>query len=254
PAWRSRRRRCRSFCEHWPSSSTARPAAWSRPSSTGMTRPSSSSPPRPARGSPAPAPQPSRPAPCSRPSPPSPVAIPWARRCPPPSPPSAPRRLTARPCAAPGSRSPGCCRGRISRTPCSLSVPVPECDMAFDLDRFALSSEPVKMDDLDFSAFEREPLDAATLRSLRYMCDVEYHTSCCLRDLLVTPSHREEEAGGFMTMWNREEFWHGEALSAVLSRHGINVDYDEVKAKRVKLGWREAQAPMKQSALAKLAG
>ena len=126
--------------------------------------------------------------------------------------------------------------------------------MAFDLDRFALSSEPVKMDDLDFSAFEREPLDAATLRSLRYMCDVEYHTSCFLRDLLVTPSHREEEAGGFMTMWNREEFWHGEALSAVLSRHGINVDYDEIKAKRVKLGWMGALGPMKQAVLSNLAG
>ena len=32
-----------------------------------------------------------------------------------------------------------------------------------------------------------------------------------LRDLLTTPSHKEPEIGAFMTMWNREEFWHGEA-------------------------------------------
>lgn len=126
--------------------------------------------------------------------------------------------------------------------------------MAFDLDAFARTSEPVGWDDLDFDTFEEQPLDADTLRSIRYMCDVEYHTSCYLRDMLVTPSHREEAAGGFMTVWNREEFWHGEALAAVLQRHGIVVDYEELKSKRVKLGWAQALSPLKQSVLAGLAG
>ena len=126
--------------------------------------------------------------------------------------------------------------------------------MAFDIDQFAETSVPVKYEDLDFDTFDSQPLDDQTLRSLRYMCDVEYHTSCFLRDLLVTPSHREEETGGFMTMWHREEFWHGEALAMVLAKHGIVVDYDEIKAKRVKLGWKAALGPMKQSALSNLAG
>lgn len=126
--------------------------------------------------------------------------------------------------------------------------------MAFDLETFAETSEPVAWDDLDFDLFEAQPLDADTLRVIRYMCDVEYHTSCFLRDLLVTRSHRRDEARGFMTTWNREEFWHGEALSAVLARHDITVDYDELKAKRVKLGWSEALGPTKQSALSNLVG
>ncbi|MFV0450795.1 MAG: ferritin-like domain-containing protein [Propioniciclava sp.] len=126
--------------------------------------------------------------------------------------------------------------------------------MAFDLEKFAETSEPVQWDDLDFDSFLDEPLDADTLRVIRYMCDVEYHTSCFLRDLLVTRSHRRDEARGFMTTWNREEFWHGEALSAVLRRHDIIVDYDELKAKRVKLGWSEALGPTKQSALSNLIG
>lgn len=126
--------------------------------------------------------------------------------------------------------------------------------MAFDLEKFAETSEPVGWDDLDFDTFESRPLDADTLRSLRYMCDVEYHTSCYLRDMLVTPSHREEEAGGFMTVWNREEFWHGEAIAAVLQRHGIVVDYDEVKSTRVTLGWQQVLGSLKQSALSSLAG
>ncbi|KAA9395737.1 ferritin-like domain-containing protein [Kocuria coralli] len=126
--------------------------------------------------------------------------------------------------------------------------------MAFDLEKFAATSEPVGWDDLDFGTFDTQPLDAETLRCLRYMCDVEYHTSCYLRDMLVTPSHEEETAGGFMTVWNREEFWHGEALAAVLQRHGIVVDYDELKSRRAKLGWKEALSPLKQSVLSGLAG
>ncbi|MFV0429328.1 MAG: ferritin-like domain-containing protein [Arachnia sp.] len=126
--------------------------------------------------------------------------------------------------------------------------------MAFDLEKFAATSEPVKYDDLDFDSFYDNPLDEPTLRVIRYMCDVEFHTSCFLRDLLVTRSHRKDEARGFMTTWNREEFWHGEALAAVLRRHNIEVDYDELKAKRVKLGWREALGPTKQSAMSNLVG
>lgn len=126
--------------------------------------------------------------------------------------------------------------------------------MAFDLENFATTSERVQWEDLDFDTFTEDPLEPGILRVLRYMCDVEYHTSCYLRDLLVTRSHRKDEARGFMTTWNREEFWHGEALAAVLIRHGIVVDYDELKAKRIKLGWREALGPTKQSAGSTLVG
>ena len=98
--------------------------------------------------------------------------------------------------------------------------------MAFDIAKYTANSKPVGWGDLDLDAFDTDPLPATTLRTLRYMCDVEYHTVCYLRDLLTTPSHKEPEIGAFMTMWNREEFWHGEALAAVLGKHGITVDFD----------------------------
>lgn len=126
--------------------------------------------------------------------------------------------------------------------------------MAFDLEKFAETSDRVRWEDLDFDTFLDQPLDPEVLRSLRYMCDVEYHTSCYLRDLLVTRSHRKEEARGFMTTWNREEFWHGEALSAVLKQHGIVVDYDELKAKRIKLGWQLALGTVTQAAGSAMVG
>ncbi|SDH90621.1 ferritin family protein [Agrococcus jejuensis] len=126
--------------------------------------------------------------------------------------------------------------------------------MAFDIDRYTKQSEGVEWGDLDLDVFDEQPLDEPTLRTLRYMCDVEYHTVCYLRDLLTTPSHKEPEVGAFMTMWNREEFWHGEALAAVLAKHDITVDYDVLKARRVKLGWKDRLDPIKQSLLGNVVG
>ena len=126
--------------------------------------------------------------------------------------------------------------------------------MAFDIDKYTANSAAVGWGDLDFDEFDRNPLPASTLRTLRYMCDVEYHTVCYLRDLLTTPSHKEPEIGAFMTMWNREEFWHGEALAAVLNKHGIRMDFDELKATRIKLGWKDRLDPIKQSMLGGLVG
>jgi rubrerythrin len=126
--------------------------------------------------------------------------------------------------------------------------------MAFDIDKYTTNSKSVAWDDLDFDAFDSDPLPPETLRVLRYMADVEYHTVCYLRDLLTTPSHKEPEIGAFMTMWNREEFWHGEALATVLGKHGITLDFDELKANRVKLGWKDRLDPIKQSLMGGLVG
>ena len=91
--------------------------------------------------------------------------------------------------------------------------------MAFDIDKYTTNSTAVAWGDLDFDTFESQPLPASTLRSLVYMCNVEYHTVCYLRDLLVTPSHKDPEVTAFLTMWAYEEFWHGEALDKVLRAH-----------------------------------
>lgn len=126
--------------------------------------------------------------------------------------------------------------------------------MAFDIDRFADESTSLHWDDLGLDALREDPLPPETLRTLRYMCDVEFHTVCYLRDMLVSPSRKDPEVSTFMTMWNREEFWHGEALAHVLSLHGITVAFDELKAKRVKLGWRDRINPVKQSLLSNIVG
>jgi hypothetical protein len=126
--------------------------------------------------------------------------------------------------------------------------------MAFDIDEYTRTAGAVRYDDLDYAAFATRPLSADGLRSLRYMCDIESHTVCYLRDLLVTPSHADPEVTAFLTMWNFEEFWHGEALAKVLEAHGVTTGPEHIRGVRSRLGRRDRLAPILQAVLANTVG
>lgn len=126
--------------------------------------------------------------------------------------------------------------------------------MPFDTAQYARRSAPVKFDDLDLEAFAIRPLPPETLRAVRYMCNVEYHTVCYLRDMLVTPSHKDPEVTAFMTMWNMEEFWHGAALAKVLESHGETVDYEALRQVRKRVGWKDKLDPIKHTLLSNFVG
>ncbi len=92
--------------------------------------------------------------------------------------------------------------------------------MGTDIAKLIQRSARLEVDDLDFDAFRTHPLDPNALRCLRYMHDVEGHTMCYLRDILVTRAHRDPEVTAFLSCWSYEEHWHGEALGRVLDAHG----------------------------------
>jgi hypothetical protein len=100
----------------------------------------------------------------------------------------------------------------------------------------------LRTDDIDFEAFRDRPLDEATLRCLRYMHDIESHTVCYLRDLLVTRAHRDPEVTAFMTHWNHEEYWHGAAIGSVLAAHGEVAGAPRIA--RVRRSRRDAFRPL----------
>jgi hypothetical protein len=91
--------------------------------------------------------------------------------------------------------------------------------MTFDTADYQRHSTRLETEDVDFGAFRSRPLDPDSLRCLRTMHDVESHTVCYLRDVLVTRAHRDPEITSFLTLWNYEEFWHGDAIGRVLSAH-----------------------------------
>jgi hypothetical protein len=126
--------------------------------------------------------------------------------------------------------------------------------MAFQIDQYKRAVAPVRYEDLDYGSFAARPLSPGALRCLRYMCDVEDYTVCYLRDLLVTPSHRDPVISTFLTMWNYEEYWHGEALAEVLGAHGIPTGDDHIRAIRLAQGWKDKLAPVKHVLAANLAG
>ncbi|GIL31069.1 ferritin-like domain-containing protein [Actinocatenispora comari] len=126
--------------------------------------------------------------------------------------------------------------------------------MAFDISNYKNNSVRVKFEDIDYDSFRERPLTPAALRTLRYMSDVESHTICYLRDLLVTPSHKDPEVTAFLTHWAYEEFWHGEALDEVLRVHGMLADYAHIREVRLAQGIKDRLAPINQALAANIIG
>ena len=93
--------------------------------------------------------------------------------------------------------------------------------MQLTIEKYTQMVAPLDVRDLDLAnAFHTQRLDAGVLRCLRYMHDIELHTICYLRDLLVTSAHRDPEITTFLTFWSFEEYWHGAAIAQVLRAHG----------------------------------
>src|SRR5262249_18242365 len=115
--------------------------------------------------------------------------------------------------------------------------------MKIDIDTYTKRAGRLNLDGIDFDTFRPQPLDRATIRCLRYMHDIEHHTVCYLRDLLATPAHADHEVTSFLTMWNFEEFWHGDAIGRVLAAHGEPAGPRRVEALRRSQRWTDRFGP-----------
>jgi hypothetical protein len=116
--------------------------------------------------------------------------------------------------------------------------------MQLTIEKYTQMVAPLDVRDLDLAnAFHTHRLDEDVLRCLRYMHDIELHTVCYLRDLLVTSAHRDPEITTFLTFWSFEEYWHGEAIAAVLRAHGETAGAPRVKELRRTRRAAEATKP-----------
>jgi hypothetical protein len=119
--------------------------------------------------------------------------------------------------------------------------------MRSDIERYKQQVARIDLRGVDFAAFRERPLAQPVLRCLRYMHDVEHHTVCYLRDLLVTPAHRDPGVTTFLTLWSYEEMWHGEALGRVLAAHDEIEGAQRVAPMRQRLGRRDQLSPVLHS-------
>ncbi len=92
--------------------------------------------------------------------------------------------------------------------------------MRTTIDSYKARSGRLNLEGIEFDDFKDRPLPSDVLRTLRYMHDIEHHTICYLRDLLLTPAHNDPEITSFLSCWAFEEMWHGEAIGQVLQAHG----------------------------------
>jgi len=106
------------------------------------------------------------------------------------------------------------------------------------------STDRLDLAGIDFDAFVDQPLGPDTLRCLRYMHDVEHHTVCYLRDVLVTDSHRDVEITDFLALWVYQERYHGESLGRVLEAHGEPANEVRIAATRRSLPLADRLLPV----------
>ena len=116
--------------------------------------------------------------------------------------------------------------------------------MTIDAGTLTRRSARLELDGLDFETFRDRPLDADSLRCIRYMHDVENHTMCYLRDVLVTRVHHDPDMTAFLACWAFEEHWHGDALARVLRAHGEPAGAARVATLRRRLPRRDSLRPL----------
>ncbi len=126
--------------------------------------------------------------------------------------------------------------------------------MRTSIDSYTTRAAKLATDDLDLGSFADRPLSPQALRCLRYMHDVEHHTVCYLRDLLLTPAHRDPDVTAFLSCWVFEELWHGEAIGAVLAAHGEPSGATRVGPMRRRHRWRDTASLVTKLGAGALAG
>ncbi|HSZ35975.1 MAG TPA: ferritin-like domain-containing protein [Acidimicrobiales bacterium] len=126
--------------------------------------------------------------------------------------------------------------------------------MRTTIDSYKARAGRLDLEGIDFGDFRDQPLAPDVLRSLRYMHDIEHHTVCYLRDLLLTPAHQDPEITSFLSCWAYEEMWHGEAIGAVLEAHDEVAGAPRVAALRQGHRRRQAVGTLSTIASAAFAG
>jgi len=92
--------------------------------------------------------------------------------------------------------------------------------LPFDLDAYVARCGRLDLSAIAWDQVPRYPLSPETVRSLRYMQDIESHTIIYLRALLATRAIDDPEVAVFLACWVYEETLHGLTLARFLEAAG----------------------------------
>ena len=101
----------------------------------------------------------------------------------------------------------------------SVEEPAPS---RFDVRDFARTAVGSHRSEIDLDAFAETPLDAATVRVLAYLREIERSTMTYLRNVLVTPTHKDARVTAFLTTWAFEKYWIADAFEVIVRAHDFD--------------------------------
>lgn len=90
----------------------------------------------------------------------------------------------------------------------------------FDVRAYARDLQGSLRDGIDVDALAGRPLPASALGALKLLQGAERGTMSRLRNILVTPTHKDPRVTAFLSAWAFEKYWIADALDAVLQASG----------------------------------
>jgi len=90
----------------------------------------------------------------------------------------------------------------------------------FDIDAYLARTGALDVSGIAWADVPTHPVSAETIRTLRYMQDIESHTIVYLRSLLATRAIDDPDVARFLACWVYEESFHGLALERFLAAAG----------------------------------
>jgi rubrerythrin len=97
-----------------------------------------------------------------------------------------------------------------------------------EIQRHLPHSDRISYEDLDWEDARRAGLSADEIFVLTYFSDIESQTIMYMRDILNTQGVLDPEVMSFLTIWNYEEFFHGQALARLLEECGHSLGRDRI--------------------------
>jgi hypothetical protein len=92
----------------------------------------------------------------------------------------------------------------------------------FDVRQFARTAVGSHRGGIDLAAFEENPLDEHVVKLLAYARELERSTMTYLRNVLVTPTHKDARVTAFLTTWAFEKYWIADSFEVVVRAHGAD--------------------------------
>jgi rubrerythrin len=105
--------------------------------------------------------------------------------------------------------------------------------------RYLAISSKIDTQDIDWKSAKKHGLTDDEVFILTYFTDIEGQTIVYLRDFLHTKAALEPDVIAFLTMWNYEEFFHGQELARLLEECGHGLERSRISLVRRKASFSE---------------